>query len=675
LAPAKHSNKMLDLGAKRDDLYHDYAKGFIKVSGLPDVVPLTAQGLVITARTVSFLSFGHELVGQRVTRRGIDETSKTEDIPEGHAWEMDGKISGWLPPSANDGVALFRCGHDDGDAEDIDEEQARGAVRLYEASGGQDRFEAKRAAACGPPALVSSLTGTEALPAGFSSAPRLAGYRKWTTEELKYCEIVVRQFKAGILTLPDGIMLYDHLSTALGRSKVALYRCKHLAGFDCAKKYFASRRLSVSPSILDEAEAERHAAEVDFRSSQATPVESALLPSDLKVTNSGTLPEAVCSSLSRIPSPSKQERTAQATLATTKTNKVKSRGSSSKYKGVHPNTMGERWYASIWTKGANKRLGTFDTEEEAAEEYDRHAVPLGRDLNFPRITSKKRKASSEYNGAAGKGSSKYKGVQMTANGTRWYATIFTNGGKKRLGTFDTEEEAAEEYDRHAAPLGRDLNFPTTSSAKPSSKFRGVSSANAVGSLWKAEIMVNGKKRALGTFESKEEAAREYDHHARSLGRPLNFPGPSSAPIDIASSLSMQEDGQDSSSLHPLPPWVTEAEPGAETADEVVPVAQTWASSSSGAAPVAPTMQPMQPVALNSPSTVEAQRPKPPAELVREIEWIISEKTFEGGLIKRVEACEQGMGFTADDPDRPPTLCGRIHRMATELQIPVYPSTD
>ena len=84
--------------SSRDDLYHDYAKGFIKVSGLPDVVPLTAQGLVITARTVSFLSFGHELVGQRVTRRGIDETSKTEDIPEGHAWEMDGKISGWLPP-------------------------------------------------------------------------------------------------------------------------------------------------------------------------------------------------------------------------------------------------------------------------------------------------------------------------------------------------------------------------------------------------------------------------------------------------------------------------------------------------------------------------------------------------------------------------------------------------
>ena len=51
-----------------DDLYHDYAKGFIKVSGLPDVIPLTAHGFIMGSITASFLSTGHEFLGKRVKK-------------------------------------------------------------------------------------------------------------------------------------------------------------------------------------------------------------------------------------------------------------------------------------------------------------------------------------------------------------------------------------------------------------------------------------------------------------------------------------------------------------------------------------------------------------------------------------------------------------------------------
>lgn len=64
----------------------------------------------------------------------------------------------------------------------------------------------------------------------------------------------------------------------------------------------------------------------------------------------------------------------------------------------------------------------------------------------------------------GGGSKKFTGVTRSDNGKRWKARIYHNGKPILLGTHDTEEWAAKEYDKAAlalfGPLAH-LNFPLT----------------------------------------------------------------------------------------------------------------------------------------------------------------------------------------------------------------------
>lgn len=61
-----------------------------------------------------------------------------------------------------------------------------------------------------------------------------------------------------------------------------------------------------------------------------------------------------------------------------------------------------------------------------------------------------------------------------------------------------------------------------------SKFVGVTWHRPL-KKWRAQIGNEGKVTFLGDYFSEEEAARAYDEKAASLGRLINFPGPTGAP--------------------------------------------------------------------------------------------------------------------------------------------------
>jgi hypothetical protein len=119
-------------------------------------------------------------------------------------------------------------------------------------------------------------------------------------------------------------------------------------------------------------------------------------------------------------------------------------------------TPSGRWRAEICQGGTCLYLGTFDTELEAAQAYDKAArlIP-GKISNFP----------SRQNEVVVVGAPasvrRYKGIFKTASG-RWQVQMKQGGKTVHLGTFDTELEAAQAYDKAARLIpGRKLNFPSS----------------------------------------------------------------------------------------------------------------------------------------------------------------------------------------------------------------------
>ena len=111
------------------------------------------------------------------------------------------------------------------------------------------------------------------------------------------------------------------------------------------------------------------------------------------------------------------------------------------YKGV--SKIGDRFTANIVCDGVNNFLGTYDSPEDAAKAYNIKAEELFgeyawfNDVDHKGFIPAPRK----------KFTSKYKGVSLNKATGKWRARTSVGGLEKHIGSYETEEEAAEAYEK------------------------------------------------------------------------------------------------------------------------------------------------------------------------------------------------------------------------------------
>ena len=151
----------------------------------------------------------------------------------------------------------------------------------------------------------------------------------------------------------------------------------------------------------------------------------------------------------------------------------------SEFVGVCWDAKHEAWEAKIQKKGGKKNLGLFKKEYDAACAFDKAAARLGKPVNFPKegqVQAKKRRPSRPYR-AETTGSppktSAFVGLTWDRHNAVWQVRMRVKGKTCRFGTCIDEVEAAKLYDKHAALLGKPVNFPTEAGQEQALKsFRG-----------------------------------------------------------------------------------------------------------------------------------------------------------------------------------------------------------
>ncbi|CAI9115981.1 OLC1v1017015C1 [Oldenlandia corymbosa var. corymbosa] len=206
----------------------------------------------------------------------------------------------------------------------------------------------------------------------------------------------------------------------------------------------------------------------------------------------------------------------------------------SQYRGVTRHRWTGRYEAHLWDnsckkegqtrKGRQVYLGGYDMEEKAARAYDLAALKYwgpSTHINFPlenyqqQLEEMKNMSRQEYvahlrrkSSGFSRGASIYRGVTRHHQHGRWQARIGRVAGNKDLylGTFSTQEEAAEAYDIAAI------------------KFRGV---NAVTNFDISRYDVE-RIMASNTLPTGEHARRNKDREPQSNEVLLEYPNAAAA---------------------------------------------------------------------------------------------------------------------------------------------------
>lgn len=197
----------------------------------------------------------------------------------------------------------------------------------------------------------------------------------------------------------------------------------------------------------------------------ATPQHASALPSSSLpgVSPSQALQHAPTSSQAAAPAPSSSAAPAARPPVPSQPPRPSSSGGTSVFRGVSRHRLTRRWEASLWLGGRQLYLGGFDSQEAAARAYDLAALTCKgptAPVNFPaesyaaelaevaglgrdEIVAHVRRRSAAFS----RGRSRYRGV--SGHNGRWEARIGSFDGRKNVsfGVFETEEEAARQYDR------------------------------------------------------------------------------------------------------------------------------------------------------------------------------------------------------------------------------------
>jgi hypothetical protein len=156
---------------------------------------------------------------------------------------------------------------------------------------------------------------------------------------------------------------------------------------------------------------------------------------------------------------------------------------SSKYRGVSWKGHKKQWQASIFHDKANKHLGLYNEEEDAAQRYDDEARRLkgaAAFLNFPQPGEKKgtrhrpKEEIAAAKAAIGVKKSTDRGVSWSGTSSGWKAQIWHRGKPHYLGYFQEEVEAAKRYDTEARSLKAEsafLNFPQPGETKGTGRMK------------------------------------------------------------------------------------------------------------------------------------------------------------------------------------------------------------